>query len=109
MQGLDWEEQTKPASKGQTAANMRVKYRGAEIIAAEDACDAARSVTNLRLLSADVPTLPLKTCDRPATCKCKYRHFDDRRRAFPRRVPHATRYLGAERRVRRGRRESDWT
>ncbi len=68
----------------------RLKYRGAEVIAAEGACDAARSLTNLRLLSADVPPLPLKTCDRPATCKCIYRHFDDRRRVFPRRVEHAT-------------------
>jgi hypothetical protein len=86
----------------------RLKYRGAEIIAAENACDAARSLASLRLLSADVPVLPLKTCDRPATCKCQYRHFDDRRRVFPRRVPHATAYRGVERRVRRGKRESDW-
>ena len=84
------------------------KYRGAEIIAAEDACDAARSLMNVRLLSAEVPLLPLKTCDRPATCKCKYRHFDDRRRVFPRRVPHATAYRGVEQRVWR-RRESDYT
>ena len=87
----------------------RMKYRGAEVIATEDACDAARSLTNVRLLAADVPLLPLKTCDRPATCKCKYRHFDDRRRVFPRRVEHATRYRGVERRVRRGKRDSDYT
>ena len=31
------------------------KYSGAEVIAADDACDAARSLANLRLLSADVP------------------------------------------------------
>jgi leucyl/phenylalanyl-tRNA--protein transferase len=37
------------------------------------------SLANLRLLSTDVPPLPLKTCDRPATCKCKYRRFNDRR------------------------------
>jgi hypothetical protein len=86
----------------------RLKYRGAEVIAADGACDAARSLTNVRLLSADIPLLPLKTCDRPATCKCKYRHFDDRRREFPRRVPHATSYRGVERRVWRGRRESDY-
>ena len=86
----------------------RLKHRGAEVIAAADACDAARSLTNLRLQSADVPLLPLKTCDRPATCKCKYRHFDDRRRVFPRRVQHATRYRGVERRMRRGRRDHDY-
>ena len=89
------------------------KYRGAEIIAAEDACDAARSLTSLRLLSLDVPLLPLETCDRAATCKCVYRHFDDRRRKFPRREEHALNALmactpGVERRVRRGRRESDY-
>ena len=86
----------------------RLKYRGAEIIAADDACDAAKSLATLRLLSSDVPLLPLKTCDRPAACKCKYRHFDDRRRVFPRRVPHATAYRGVERRVWRGRRDSDY-
>ena len=48
----------------------RLKYRGADVIAADGACDAAGSPTNLRLLSSDIPLLPLKTCDRPATCKC---------------------------------------
>ena len=59
----------------------RKKYSGAEVIADDGACDAARSLANLRLLAADVPPLPLKTCDRPATCKCKYRRFNDRRRS----------------------------
>ena len=86
----------------------RLKYCGAEVIAGDEACDAARSLTNMRLLASEVPPLPLKPCDRPATCKCKYRHFDDRRRKFPRRVPHATAYRGVEQRVRRGRRDSDW-
>ena len=86
----------------------RLKYRGAEVIAAEGACDAARSIMNVRLLAAEVPLLPLKTCDRPATCKCIYRHFDDRRRKFPRRVERATAYRGGERRVWRGRRDSDY-
>ena len=56
------------------------KYSGAEVIAGDGACDAARSLANLRFLSADVPPLPLETCDRRAICKCKYRHFNDRRR-----------------------------
>ena len=50
-----------------------LKYRGAGVIAADDACDAARSLMNVRLLAKDVPLLPLKACDRPLTCKCKYR------------------------------------
>ena len=86
----------------------RLKYRAAEVIAAAGACDAARSLANVRLLSAEVPLLPLKTCDRPATCKCIYRHFDDRRRG-PRRIQHALMAVqGAERRTRLGRRESDY-
>ena len=85
-----------------------LKYRGAEVIAAADACDAARSLMNVRLLAADVPLLPLKTCDRPATCKCTYRHFDDRRRKFPASRRACCRHQGAERRMRRGRRESDY-
>ena len=86
----------------------RLKYRGAEVIAAEDACDAARSLMKVRLLAAEVPLLPLKTCDRRAPCKCVYQHFDDRRRKFPRRVVRATAYRGVERRVRRGRRDIDF-
>ena len=57
------------------------KYSGAEVIAGDGACDAARSLENLRFLSADVPPLPLETCDRRAICKCKYRRFNDRRRS----------------------------
>jgi hypothetical protein len=86
----------------------RVRYRGAAVVAADEACDAARSLTSVRLLAAEVPLLPLKTCDRNATCTCRYRHFDDRRRTYPRRVPRATTYRGIEQRVRRGRRDSDF-
>jgi hypothetical protein len=89
-----------------------LKYRAAEVIAATGACDAARSLMNLRFLTVEVPLLPLKTCDRPASCKCIYRHFDDRRREFPRRGEHAFNALvactpGPERRTQRGRREGD--
>jgi len=91
-----------------------LKYRATEVIAAASACDGARSLMNVRLLSAEVPLLPLKTCDRPATCKCIYRHFDDRRRKFPRREEHPFNALmactpGVERRTRLGRRESDYS
>ena len=88
----------------------RLKYRGAEVIAPAGACDAARSLANLRLPSADVPLLPLKTCDRPATCKCKYRHFNDRRGGSRRENEDAllpAAHKGTERRRRPGRRDSD--
>jgi hypothetical protein len=98
---------------GKVEGKPTLKYRGAEIIAAPDACDAALSLTSVRLLSANVPLLPLKTCDRPATCNCKYRHFDDRRRGLRRESDDASvlvpvGHQGAERRKRPGRRESDY-
>jgi hypothetical protein len=89
----------------------KLKYRGAEVVAAGGACDAARALKNVRLLSAETPLLPLETCDRPSDCKCIYRHFDDRRRGPRRENEHALVALahqGAERRERRGRRESDY-
>lgn len=98
---------------GKVEGKPGLKYRGAEINAAADACDAARSLTGVRLLSANVPLLPLDACDRPAACKCKYRHFDDRRRGLRRESDDASTLMpgarqGAERRKRPGRRESDY-
>jgi len=89
----------------------RLKYHCVEVIAGENACDAARSLQNLRVLSGGAPLLPVQTCDHPATCKCVYRHFDDRRHG-PRRedeygmkvFPH----IAVERRERPGRRETDY-
>ena len=65
------------------------------------------------MLSADVPMLLLDTCDRPASCKCKYRHFDDRRRGLRRESDDASMMMpashqGPERRKRPGRRENDF-
>jgi peptidoglycan/LPS O-acetylase OafA/YrhL len=91
-------------------AKSRLKYRGAEVIAAAGACDAARSLKNVRLLSAEVPFLPLKTCDRPPACKCVYRHFEDRRQGSRRENDGAlvaVAHRGIERRRGVGRRESD--
>ena len=89
----------------------KLPYRGAEVIAAAAACDAARSLRNVRLLSAEVPLLPLKTCDRPTTCKCVYKHFDDRRHGARREndgAPVPLPHQGIERRKGRGRRDSDY-
>ena len=90
-----------------------MKYRAAELMAAAGACDPARWLANIRLMSAEVPLLPLKACDRLAICKCKYRHFDDRRRGVRREDDDASVLMpvapqGPERRRRPGRRETDY-
>ena len=86
------------------------KYRGAEVIAADGACDAAGSLKNVRLQSGEVPLLPLGTCTRPTICKCIYRHFDDRRQGLRRESDDAlvaVVHQGLERRRGLGRRERD--
>ena len=92
--------------------NVRLKYRGVEVVAGPDACAAARTLKGLRLLTVEAPPrLPLRDCDRPGGCRCIYRHFEDRREG-PRReddraqVPLA--HTGVERRRWRGRRDSDY-
>jgi hypothetical protein len=88
----------------------KLKYHCVEVIAGDGACDAARSLKDVRVLSEQAPLLPLRTCDQPATCKCVYRHFDDRRHGPRREYEHATKdlpHMGAERRTGRGRRATD--
>jgi hypothetical protein len=89
----------------------RLRYQCVEVIAPGGACDAARTLKNLRLLSVDAPRLPLDACDRPADCRCVYKHFDDRRQGPRRENEHAKvplKHLGPERRRWRGRRDSDY-
>jgi len=90
----------------------KLKYRCVEIISGARACAAAKALRDTKLLSAEAPLLPLKTCDTPADCKCTYRHFADRRQGPRRENEHAfllaTAYTAAERRKKRGRRESDY-
>jgi hypothetical protein len=94
-----------------TPGKPRLKYHCVEVIAGVGACEAARLLKNLRLLSAEAPLLPLKTCDRPADCTCVYRHFADRRQGPRRQDEHARVVFarkGTERRKRPGRRDSDY-
>jgi len=92
-------------------SKTRLKYHCVEVIAPASGCEAARSLKNIRLLSADAPRLPLATCDRAAHCACRYRHFNDRRLGPRRDVEHArlpAGHKGTERREWRGRRDSDY-
>ena len=88
----------------------KLKYHCVEVVAGAGACEAARLLSGLRLLSADAPKLPLGTCDRPKDCDCAYRHFDDRRQGPRRKREHTWQSLvhnRTDRRIGRGRRETD--
>lgn len=91
----------------------RLKYHCVAVIAGMNACAAAKSLKDQRVLSADAPRLPLATCDRPGDCRCVYRHFDDRRGGPRRADERGTRpaaWSGTDRRRKgpAGRRDSDF-
>jgi hypothetical protein len=72
------------------------------------ACAAARACKDKRYLSTEAPRLPLAACD-AASCKCKYRHFEDRR-AGDRRADDplpGAKPPAANRREKKGRRAED--
>lgn len=55
------------------------RFRGVEIIPDEDGCcGAVADLAGKRMLSHEVPKLPLPDCT-AAECRCKYELFDDRR------------------------------
>lgn len=93
-----------------TNVRTRLRFHCVSIVGDEAACPAVHELDSQRLLSADAPRLPLATCDRPAQCRCTYRHFDDRR-AGPRRSTENGRpqagWNSPERRRVRGRRATD--
>lgn len=84
-------------------------WHAVSIIPSARACRLARSLTNVRFLSQQAPTLPLADCTvRP--CSCRYRHFQDRRTSARRDsewVGTRMGWAGQERRVSRGRRSTD--
>lgn len=92
-------------------------YRAISIVAASDACEAARALVGQRILAARAPRLPLSECPDPSKCRCRFQKHEDRREADEgRRLSDATQagrweqaawYAGPEKRKRRGRRKDD--
>ena len=87
------------------------RFHAVSIRARSTACAAVHAIGEQRFLSAEAPSLPVPGCPQPQQCRCRYRHWEDRRQE-PRRdadigLP-GTPWLRAERRGdRRGRRTTD--
>jgi hypothetical protein len=85
-------------------------YHAVSIVPGESSCGAARELRSRRFLSREAPPLPLASCT-SSTCRCSYRHFDDRRmmkgRRASDRIGQPAAWPGAERRNLGGRRQSD--
>jgi hypothetical protein len=90
---------------------MSSKWHAVTIVMAPTSCAAAALCRHKRFLSTQVPSLPLRECDRSASCACKFKHHDDRR-AGVRRTDDVhpdlrSQYLAQNRRATRGRRSVD--
>ena len=62
------------------------KYHAVSIQCTDNACQAAKDTLGQRHLSAEAPMAPLRDCDRPDQCDCRYQHYDDRRGGSRRRT-----------------------
>ena len=91
-------------------------YRATAIICGENSCEAVKAISGKRFLDSekDIPQIPLPSCDK-SKCSCKYEHYLDRRNTDEiRRAPPGLKSQlhphieNVERRLKRGRRTSDW-
>jgi hypothetical protein len=46
---------------------------------ADCGCAAIENLSGVRYLSVDAPLLPLDSCNSPGSCRCTYKHYQDRR------------------------------
>lgn len=58
---------------------MAGKYHSVSVRQSAAACKVAKTILEQRFLSAEAPLLPLQGCNTPNSCRCRYRHFSDRR------------------------------
>ncbi len=84
-------------------------FHGIAIEPGDNACEAARRLSEQRFLSEDAPILPLEACTGIDTCRCVYRHFSDRRTEVRRDADMGLpqRHIPAEKRAGAGRRVTD--
>jgi len=88
----------------------KLRFHCVSVVPGRVACDAARSIASVRILSASAPLLPLPDCTAMDQCMCTYRKFNDRRagprRSVDRGLP-SQRWTDRDRRRPGGRRATD--
>jgi len=70
--------QSEPLSTRKPYAAVRIKPH-------EHACNAAFEMSHRTFLASEAPILPLRDCNKSESCRCGYRHYDDRRQDHERR------------------------
>ncbi len=95
---------------------IKDRYRATSIVCGDNSCSAVQAFANKRFLveDNDIPQLPVPNCD-ATKCTCVYAHHEDRReedddRRGPRGLRSDLHAFAREndRRLKRGRRKSDW-
>ena len=66
------------------------KYHAVSVKYPSSACNAAKTMTGIRILSSTSPRLPLPECN-AAECNCAFMHHKDRRSGEDRRSPFGSR------------------
>jgi hypothetical protein len=64
---------------GNVKTTPKMRYHCVTVTPCSNACADAIAIKNVRLLSAEAPRLPLAGCTKPAECRCKFQHHEDRR------------------------------
>jgi len=58
---------------------QKKRYSAVRIMPHEHACNAAFDCSHRVYLAVEAPLLPLPDCDKADSCRCAYKHYDDRR------------------------------
>jgi hypothetical protein len=62
------------------AKHISTNYSAVSLLPeSQDCCEAVKEIVGIRFLSHEAPLFPLNECDRSERCKCKYKHWQDRR------------------------------
>jgi hypothetical protein len=109
LSGLLGGKKAQGSATSSTHYHISNPYHSVSIVPGESCCRAARELRTRRFLSREAPPLPLADCT-AKTCRCAYRHYDDRRlksRRASDRIGQPAAWPGAERRSIGGRRQND--
>jgi hypothetical protein len=84
------------------------RWHAVSVVTNGECCEAARGLSKMRFLSVEAPVIPLMGCSRADSCRCFYKHHEDRRAQLRRREEitglrakvrvHEERRLGSDRR-----------
>jgi hypothetical protein len=75
---LAWQRLRDPEPSLRTRKG-KSRFRAVRVVPAANACAAARRASQQRVLLTAAPRLPLEACDRIMRCRCRFKHYGDRR------------------------------